>query len=55
MCCDNCRHYDWYRDFCKKWKCKIDYRATYNCFSPRPVPEVNIETNLEVVKDGEQS
>ena len=47
MSCDDCRYYDWYRDFCKRWKIKMDYRAMHDCFTPKPTPEV--------VKDGKQS
>ena len=25
--CDTCQHYIWYWDWCKKWKCEVDYRS----------------------------
>lgn len=31
--CDNCSHYNWYYDWCDKWKCNVDSRSHYNCFS----------------------
>lgn len=32
MKCDNCKYYDWYYDFCNKWKCEVDARAVHDCF-----------------------
>lgn len=26
-CCDNCQYYNWYYDWCNKWKCEIDFRS----------------------------
>ena len=23
MNCDKCKHYNWYYDYCDKWKCKV--------------------------------
>lgn len=31
-CCDKCRHYKWYYDYCSKWKIKMDYRSVFSCF-----------------------
>ena len=30
--CDYCKHYNWYYDYCDKWKCEIDARSIYDCF-----------------------
>lgn len=30
-CCDNCKYYAWYYDWCDKWKCKVDSREIHNC------------------------
>lgn len=30
--CDNCIYYNWYYDWCKKWKCKVDDRSICNNF-----------------------
>lgn len=35
MNCDKCKNYNWYYDWCKKWKCKVDCRAVYDCFERR--------------------
>lgn len=35
MCCDKCRFYNWYYDWCRKWKCEVDGRAVYPCFKHR--------------------
>lgn len=32
MSCDECKWYNWYYDYCKKWDCKIDGRAVHNCY-----------------------
>ena len=26
-CCDSCRFYNWYYDWCAEWKCEVDYRG----------------------------
>ena len=26
-CCDNCVNYQWYYDWCEKWKCEKDGRS----------------------------
>ena len=33
--CDNCKHYEWYYDYCKKWKCEVDDREVHSCFERR--------------------
>lgn len=38
MNCDNCKHYDWYYNYCEKWKCMIDSRSVHNCFEPFETP-----------------
>lgn len=35
MNCDNCRYYEWYYDYCSKWKCQVDSREVHDCFKPR--------------------
>ena len=35
MKCDNCEHYEWYYDYCQKWKCEVDARASYGCFKSK--------------------
>ena len=43
MCCDKCKHYNWYYDWCKKWQCHIDGRAAYPCFNHRKsVTDTNV-------------
>lgn len=34
-CCDKCQWYQWYYDFCEKWKCEIDARSCQDCFEER--------------------
>lgn len=29
--CDECEHYEWYYDHCKRWNCKVDSREVHNC------------------------
>ena len=33
--CDNCEYYEWYYDYCRKWKCEVDDRGVYSCFEKR--------------------
>ena len=35
MNCDNCKHYNWYYDYCDKWKCKVDEREVHSCYEQR--------------------
>lgn len=35
MNCDNCKYYNWYYDYCNKWKCKVDEREVYSCYEHR--------------------
>lgn len=32
MNCDGCKYYDWYLDYCYKWKCEVDPRSVYDCY-----------------------
>lgn len=25
-CCDNCKYYEWYQDYCKKLESNVDFR-----------------------------
>ena len=38
MNCDNCKHYEWYYDKCRKWDCEVDAREVHNCFEQREAP-----------------
>ena len=31
-CCDNCTHYEWYYDKCKKYNCIMDARSVCDSF-----------------------
>ena len=31
-CCDDCADYDWYYDWCCRFKCKADAREVHDCF-----------------------
>lgn len=35
QCCDNCRHYHWYYDYCDKYDCEVDARETHGCCEER--------------------
>lgn len=48
MNCDECKHYEWYYDRCKKWECEIDARAVHNCFERRDTPIRNMMVNPTV-------
>lgn len=32
MNCDKCKWYQWYYDYCEKWKCTVDNKSVYACF-----------------------
>lgn len=32
--CDDCKYYNWYYDWCNKWKIEQDSRNTEDCFEP---------------------
>lgn len=38
MNCDDCKHYEWYYDRCRKWDCEVDRREVHNCFEPMKTP-----------------
>lgn len=38
MNCDKCKYYDWYYDYCEKWKCTINAKEVHNCFDPFETP-----------------
>lgn len=38
-CCDKCRWYNWYYDFCDKWHCVVDGRNRFPCFEWRGVQD----------------
>ena len=35
MNCDNCKYYNWYYDYCDKWKCVVDEREVHSCYEHR--------------------
>lgn len=35
MMCDKCTFFQWYYDYCVKWKCKVDFREVRDCFKAR--------------------
>lgn len=46
-CCDNCKHYAWYYDWCDKWKCKVDSREIYNCHEKYDTPIYDMMVGAE--------
>ena len=38
MNCDDCKHYEWYYEWCRKWGCEVDAREVHNCFEQRETP-----------------
>ena len=38
-CCDECKYFKWYYDWCDRWKTTIDERAVNNCFEPKEEEE----------------
>ena len=34
-CCDNCRYYEWYYDWCNLFKCEMDARSRCNSYKGR--------------------
>lgn len=49
--CDNCKHYEWYYDRCRKWDCEVDAREIHNCFEQRETPVRNAMTTMESMKN----
>lgn len=52
MDCDNCKHYDWYYNYCEKLRCEIDTKDVHNCFEPFETPILDamvgkVKTNEE--------
>ena len=47
LSCDDCKYYNWYYDWCDRWKVKIDERAVNNCFTPREEDKNNDEHREE--------
>lgn len=45
MNCDNCKYYEWYYGYCRKWKCKVDTREVHNCFEQYDEPIKNNMVN----------
>ena len=43
--CDYCKHYNWYYDYCDKWKCEIDARSIYGCFEPNDNNNTEVQHN----------
>lgn len=37
--CDDCKYYEWYYDWCNKWKTEHDARNIEDCFEPREEEE----------------
>ena len=35
MNCDKCKYYNWYYDYCDKWKCIVDDREVHSCCEKR--------------------
>lgn len=40
--CDKCKHYEWYYDYCKKWKCEVDDREVHSCFEMRIIHDKKV-------------
>ena len=34
-CCDTCKYYSWYYDFCEKWECEMDARSKCDSYKKR--------------------
>lgn len=47
MNCDDCKHYEWYYDRCRKWDCEVDAREVHNCFERRETPVRDAMTTTE--------
>lgn len=30
--CDNCKNYEWYWDYCLKWKCTVHPKEIHSCY-----------------------
>lgn len=43
--CDNCKHYEWYYDRCRKWDCEVDARKVHSCFEEQETLNKDIVTN----------
>ena len=33
--CDNCKHFNWYYDWCYKFEIEVDGREVHDCFEER--------------------
>ena len=48
--CDFCEHYEWYRDWCNKWKCVMHPKTILSCFKSRKEKDdTDKQTNAEDV------
>jgi hypothetical protein len=46
-CCDKCKYYQWYWDYCTKYHIHMNYRSVQSCFEPR------VDNNEKKEKDDE--
>lgn len=49
-CCDNCKYYGWYYDFCDKWKCEVDAQSCCSEHSRRKEEERSEDDNDQTVR-----
>ena len=38
-CCDTCKYYHWYYDYCDKYDCKVDARAVCSSYEKYEKPQ----------------
>ena len=49
MNCDECKHYEWYYDYCRKWECQVDAREVHNCYEKRETPIRDLMVNPTIL------
>ena len=30
--CSDCKHYQWYINWCDKWQCEVYWKSVHSCF-----------------------
>ena len=46
MNCDECKWYNWYYDYCRKWNSEVDAREVHNCYEKRDTPVSDAMKNM---------
>ena len=52
MNCDECKCYNWYYDYCRKWNSKVDAREVHNCYEKMDTPVSDAMKNMSQFKAG---